>query len=90
MLRGLERGYEGWLDDDLAFVTGWELDLSELRVPVLVVAGGEDLMVPYAHGHWLAAHVPGAEVSLQDDEGHLSLLNGIGRVHSWLLERWTA
>jgi pimeloyl-ACP methyl ester carboxylesterase len=90
MVRGLEPGYEGWLDDDLAYLTGWELDLDALRVPVLVVAGGEDLMVPYAHGHWLAAHVPGAEASLLDDEGHLSLLSGIGRVHAWLLERWTA
>ena len=31
-------------------------------------------MVPYAHGEWLAAHVPGAEAHLFDDEGHLSLI----------------
>ena len=90
MVEGLRPGYEGWLDDDLAFVTGWELDLQALRVPVLIVAGGADLMVPYAHGHWLAAHVPGAEASLQDDEGHLSLLFGIGHVHAWLQHQWTA
>jgi pimeloyl-ACP methyl ester carboxylesterase len=90
MVEGLRPGYEGWLDDDLAFVTGWEVDLQALRVPVLVVAGGADLMVPYAHGHWLATHVPGAEALLRDDEGHLSLLFGIGQVHGWLQERWPA
>ena len=90
MSEGLAAGHEGWLDDDLAFVTGWEIDLAALTVPVLVVAGGQDLMVPYAHGRWLAAHVPGAEAWLLEDEGHLSLHQGIGRVHQWLLERWAA
>jgi pimeloyl-ACP methyl ester carboxylesterase len=88
MSEALATGYDGWMDDDLAFVTGWELDLASLDVPVLVVAGGQDLMVPYAHGRWLAEHVPGAEAWLLDDEGHLSLHQGIGRVHEWLLERW--
>jgi pimeloyl-ACP methyl ester carboxylesterase len=90
MSEGLAPGTEGWLDDDLAFVTGWELDLAALRVPVLVVVGGQDLMVPPAHGRWLAQHVPGAEAWVRDHEGHLSLLADIGSVHAWLLEHWGA
>lgn len=31
-----------------------------MRVPVLVWEGSDDPMAPFAHGEWLAAHVPGA------------------------------
>ncbi|MGZ4437480.1 MAG: alpha/beta fold hydrolase, partial [Nocardioidaceae bacterium] len=43
-------------------------------VPVSVWQGRHDLMVPYAHGLWLADHVPGARRHLYDDEGHVSLV----------------
>ncbi|HEY8317657.1 MAG TPA: alpha/beta hydrolase, partial [Amnibacterium sp.] len=66
-------GVDGWLDDDLAFAAPWGFDLAEIRVPVSVWQGSLDLMVPYAHGRWLADHVPGADVHLVDGQGHLSV-----------------
>jgi hypothetical protein len=42
--------------------------------------------VPYAHGRWLAAQVPGAESRLLDGEGHLTILLGAyGRLLDELL-----
>lgn len=74
--RGLAHGVDGWLDDDLAFTRHWGFELADLRVPTCVWQGSEDLMVPFAHGEWLAAHVPGVVAHLEPGEGHLSI--GVG------------
>jgi pimeloyl-ACP methyl ester carboxylesterase len=68
------QGVTGVRDDGIAAVTPWGYDLGSIRVPVSVWQGREDAMVPYAHGEWLAAAVPGARAHLFDDEGHLSLV----------------
>ena len=73
---GLLTGVDGWVDDDLAFVAPWGFSLAEIAVPAFVWQGSEDRMVPFAHGQWLAAHVPGASPRLQQAEGHLSI--GVG------------
>lgn len=71
-------GIWGWFDDDIAFVRPWGFDLDSIAVPVQVWQGSDDLMVPFAHGQWLAAHVPGATADLVQGEGHLSMVGRIG------------
>ncbi len=88
MVAGLLPGIEGWLDDDLAFVTDWGFSLDTVRVPVLVVYGGQDLMVPKGHGAWLAENVPQASDDVDETAGHLSLWTDTSRLHAWLLARW--
>lgn len=83
--RAMLRGVAGWRDDDLAFVSPWGFDLADIAVPVAVWQGGEDRMVPFAHGIWLADHVAGAHAHLYDDQGHLSLFAQIGSILDDLL-----
>ena len=73
---GLRNGVDGWVDDDLAFTGPWGFDLASITVPVAIWQGSEDLMVPYAHGQWLATQVPGVRAHLLEGEGHLSVAVG--------------
>jgi pimeloyl-ACP methyl ester carboxylesterase len=72
----VSRGIWGWLDDDLAIIHDWGFSLDAIERPVTIWQGGQDRMVPFDHGRWLAAHVSGAKAELLPDEGHLSLTVG--------------
>jgi pimeloyl-ACP methyl ester carboxylesterase len=69
----VREGLWGWHDDQLAFVRPWGFSVGDIRVPVAIWQGLQDRQTPYAHGGWLASHIPGAHPHLLADEGHLSL-----------------
>ena len=85
---GLAPGAEGWWDDGVAFMAPWAFELGSIRTPVLLYHGRQDRFVPFGHGEWLAAHIPGVQAELTDDDGHLTLIERhLEQIHAWLLER---
>ena len=81
---GLRISAEGWIDDVLAFASPWGFDVSEIKVPVYLWHGGQDVFSPVAHTQWLADRIPGALKEFPPDRAHFGALEMVPAVLSWL------
>jgi pimeloyl-ACP methyl ester carboxylesterase len=85
---GLAPGDEGWWEDGVAHMAPWGFSVSDIQTPVQLWHGVDDRFVPFQHGQWLAARIPGVDAHLSDSDGHLTLaVNRVPEVHAWLLEQ---
>ncbi len=85
--QAMEEGDEGMVEDLLAGAQGWGFAPADITVPVLIVHGDKDRMVPSAHGEWLAAHCPAAELRLAPGAGHITVLDSAPAALAWLRDR---
>jgi pimeloyl-ACP methyl ester carboxylesterase len=88
MQDGVAPGEEGWWDDGVAHMAPWGFSFDAISIPVQLWHGRQDRFVPFQHGEWLAAQIPGVEAHLTDADGHLTLLAGIPGIHDWLLQHF--
>src|SRR5258705_8535535 len=84
LLTAVAHGIDGWVDDDLAFAKPWGFDVADCRVPVVLAYGRQDMLVPAAHGDWLAQHVPDAVTWVDDETGHMGNDAEMARDLGWL------
>ena len=58
-----------------------EYPLEQIRVPVLVIHGTEDRMLPFErHGKAMAARIPGAELVAAEGGDHVSIFTHRGMI----------
>ncbi len=53
--------FDGFVRDNLSWLGAWDFDLAAVTVPVRLVHGDGDRMVPAAHGEWLHERLPNSE-----------------------------
>jgi pimeloyl-ACP methyl ester carboxylesterase len=80
-------GPDGLVDDDVAFVSPWGFALGDVDVPVLLVQGGLDRVVPPAHADHQLAALPLGELWVRPRDGHVAVLDAVPVALDWLLER---
>jgi pimeloyl-ACP methyl ester carboxylesterase len=87
--QAMEQGNEGYFEDILAAVRPWGFQPAAIGVPVLIMHGAKDKMVPLAHGQWLARRIPAAEARAVPDAGHITVLDSAPEALTWLAARVT-
>lgn len=65
------------LADGLDLLAGTDLRefIPRLRLPVRILHGGGDALMPVAAAHWLAEHIAGARLTVFEDAGHAPFLS---------------
>lgn len=76
---------DGWIDDALAFCSPWGFDIADIKVPVLLWHGENDVFSPVAHARWLAERIPGAIMAIRPGSAHFGALEVLPDVLSWLI-----
>ena len=71
------QGVAGFARDITVQGRGWSFDLAAVSVPVAVLHGEADTIVPIAHGRHTAEVIPNATLSTFPDHGHLSIMSEI-------------
>ncbi|MBT0994915.1 alpha/beta hydrolase [Cellulomonas sp. DKR-3] len=77
---------DGVVDDDVAYAQAWGFTPQEVRVPVLLVHGGRDAVVPASHSRRLLELLPDAQLWLRPRDGHVSVLHALPVAFDWLVD----
>jgi pimeloyl-ACP methyl ester carboxylesterase len=75
----------GWIDDALAFRMPWGFDPADIKAPVLLWHGADDVFSPVAHTQWLAEKIRRAEVVIKPGTAHFGALEVVPDILSWLI-----
>ncbi|WP_246846277.1 alpha/beta fold hydrolase [Humibacter ginsenosidimutans] len=75
----------GEIDDDVAFVEDWGIELGQIECPAFIVQGGRDRVIPPAHSTAILSALPAGELWLRPRDGHVSVLGALPIALEWML-----
>ena len=81
------KGARGAVGDYAAIGGAWGVDFSSIAVPVKILHGDADTMVPLRHSLELAKRISDAQFQVWPGEGHLAPLTHAGEILDWLASR---
>ncbi|MFJ6938433.1 alpha/beta fold hydrolase [Streptomyces sp. NPDC101118] len=82
---GLRTSAYGWIDDLLALSSPWGFDPADIRCPVLLWHGEQDVFSPVGHSRWLARRIPGATTTIEPAAAHFAAFRALPQILTWLL-----
>lgn len=78
-------GLAGSVEDTVAlFGRPWGFEPGAIEVPVRIWHGEQDSVVPAAHARWVAARIPGAQLTCQPGIGHVGHFDAQPAMLAWL------
>jgi len=86
MREGLSKGVLGGGWDNVAWIGHWDFEISQVRSPVVLWYGDQDLMAPPVHGQWLKENLVHATLTIRPSEGHFGLIDHFSEVLHELAE----
>jgi pimeloyl-ACP methyl ester carboxylesterase len=86
MREGLSKSVLGGGWDNVAWIGHWDFEISQVRCPVLLWYGEQDLMAPPVHGQWLQENLINATLTIRPSEGHFGLVDHFSEVLQELAE----
>jgi pimeloyl-ACP methyl ester carboxylesterase len=81
-------GMRAPVGDFVVFARDWGFSLRDIRVPVRFWHGDADGIVPFSHGQFQAAMVPGADLIVCPGAGHFGGFVQTAAVLDWIDDVW--
>lgn len=80
----VRQGEKGWIDDVIALSSPWQFELDDIKVPVLLWHGADDVFSPLAHTKWLARRIAKSTLKVERDAAHFAAFEILPTVLTWI------
>jgi len=77
---------DGWVDDVLAMSRPWKVELSDIKAPVKLWSGSDDVFSPVSHTYWLAKRINRADLEVEQGKAHFRSVEILPRVLAWVAD----